>query len=149
ELAAILTTNLSGQITASQLVGGIASGFVNKLRNNGLSQWYHGTSVAISTSGGWGPEGIYIVPTGAGVTAVQVMPSTPTSQLQIQGATGNTDVKLRFVLESFDASPLRFLFSTFQITINNQTGGSITPTFTTKVPAAQDNWNSPTIDQAT
>lgn len=144
------TTNLTGTLTTAQL-GGSASGFVNVLLNAGLSQWRHGTNISIPmTTGGWGPEGIYIVPSGAGVTAVQLTPTTPTTNvLQIQGATGNTDVKLRFVLESFTGAPLRFSEATFQFTLNNSSGASITPTFTSKMPTAQDNWAASTTDIAT
>ncbi|MBV9551981.1 MAG: hypothetical protein JO032_04210, partial [Alphaproteobacteria bacterium] len=130
-------------------VSGAFAGFVNKLRGNSLSQWYGGTSMTIATSGGWASEGVYVVPAGASVTASQaVSPQSgaPYFALKILGAASNTDVKLRFPIESYSAAVLAGQTVTFQITYQNKSGGSLTPTLTTKYAGAQDNWTSPTTD---
>jgi hypothetical protein len=130
----------------------LASGFVNKLRGNSLSQWYSGgvsTGITISTAGGWASEGVYVVPTGASVTASQVaspQAGGPYFALKILGASSNTDVKLRFPIESYDAAILAGQTVTFQVTYQNKSGGTITPTLTTKYAGSQDVWTSPTTD---
>lgn len=142
--------DLAGTANAGQ-VSGAFSGFVNKLRGNSLSQWYGGTSVTITTAGGWASEGVYVVPTGASVTASQVaspQSGGPYWALKILGAASNTDVRLRFPLESLDAAVLAGQTATFQITYLNKSGGTITPTLTTKYAGSQDVWTSPTTDLA-
>lgn len=140
--------DLAGTANAGQVSGAFA-GFVNKLRGNSLSQWYSGTTISVTTSGGWAAEGVYVVPSGASVTASQVtspQAGGPYYALKILGATSNTDVRLRFPIESFDAAPLAGKTVTFQITYQNKSGASITPTLTTKYAGSQDLWSSPTTD---
>ncbi|HZK91182.1 MAG TPA: hypothetical protein VFC56_13635 [Stellaceae bacterium] len=140
--------DLAGSANAGQVSGAFA-GFVNKLRGNSLSQWYSGTAITITTSGGWASEGVYVVPTGASITASQVtspQSGGPYYALKILGATANTDVKVRFPIESVDAASLAGQTVTFQITYQNKPGGSITPTLTTKYAGSQDSWGSPTTD---
>jgi hypothetical protein len=119
------------------------SGFINKLRNSSLTSWFHSAAaLTITTSGGWGAEGIYIVPTGANIASQQVTnglsnPMTFWAQ-KITGNTSNTDITVRFVIESFDAAPLAGQQVTCQFPVLNNTGGSITPTITVKRANAQD-----------
>lgn len=144
------TTNV-GFSCGSSVSSYFYSGSVNKLRGNSLTQWYGGTSITESTSGGWASEGVYVLPTGASVTASQVTsPQTggPYYALKILGNTSNTDVKVRFPIESYDAAVLAGQVVTFQITYQNKSGGSLTPTLTTKYAGAQDNWSSPVTDLA-
>jgi hypothetical protein len=129
----------------------LASGSVNKLRGNSLSQWYGGTSITVTTSGGWASEGVYVVPTGASVTASQVaspQAGGPYYALKILGASSNTDVKPRFPIESYDAAVLAGQTVTFQVTYQNKSGATLTPALTTKYAGSQDNWGSPTTDLA-
>jgi collagen triple helix repeat protein len=124
--------------------GQYSGGFLNKLRNSGLSQWYSGTNTPITTAGGWGPEGVFITCAGAAVdvsrdTAQYIFsPTIAFLAMAITGASGNTDVSLRFVLESYDAARLAGQVVTFSLPFKNSSGASITPTITTKYPATQD-----------
>lgn len=141
--------DLSGAPTPAALAGA-ASGFVNKLRGTTLSQWYGGTSITVGTSLTWTAEGVGCIETGATVTASQLAnPLTnPVSyySLKLLGQTGNTDLKCRFVIESYDSAVLAGQTVTFQIPIQNKTGSPVTPTIATKFPTAQDNWTSSTSD---
>jgi hypothetical protein len=128
------------------------NGYVNKLRNSSLNDWFNGTSLTITTAGGWGAEGIYVVPTGASVTVTQVANSL-TNPLSfwaqtITGAASVTDVKLRFVIESYDAAAVAGKSVTCQFPLLNNVGSTITPTLQTKFPTAQDNWTTSTTDLA-
>jgi hypothetical protein len=119
------------------------SGFANRLRNSSLTSWFHGfASRSITTSGDWGAEGIYVVPTGASVTVQQVTStlSNPRSYFaqKITGAASVTGLVNRFVVESFDAAPLAGQQVTFQLPVRNDTGSTITPTITVKRCGAQD-----------
>lgn len=121
------------------------SGYLNKLRNSSLSSWFHGCVAAactITTSGGWCAEGIFVVPTGASVTC-QRTATNPTGNptyysMVITGNTSVTDVTVRFVVESYDAVPLAGNQVTFQLLAKNGTGGTITPTITSKYATGQD-----------
>lgn len=120
----------------------VTDGYINKLRNASLASWFHGATVNVGTGGGWGAEGIYLVPAGAGVVASRVANGLANPRtvhaMQITGATGCTDVVARFVVESYDAAPLAGKQVTFQIPVLNNTGGTITPTITVKHATAQD-----------
>ena len=128
-------------------------GFLNVLRNNSLTSWFHGTSVTITTAGGWCAEGIWVIPTGASVTCAQV--NTPASHssyyaVRITGNTSVTDVIVRFVVESLSSGVLGTQVSTFQMYVANSTGGTVTPTIQTKYPqTTTDTWTgTPVIDLA-
>jgi hypothetical protein len=137
------TLAIDGASVSGSTIYAPQSGFVNKLRNSSLTSWFHGSGVlTITTSGGWGAEGLYIVPSGASVTAQQVAnavanPLSYYSQ-KIIGAASVTGVAVRFVVESYDAAPLAGQQVTFQVPVLNNTGGSITPTITVKQANAQD-----------
>jgi hypothetical protein len=123
------------QAQARTNIAAAASGFLNRLRNSSLTSWFHGTGVTITTAGGWGAEGVYVVPSGASVGAVQGTPPTFSGGINsmfIAGATSVTGVVVRFVVESFDAAPLAGRQVTFQLPVANSTGGTITPTITVK-----------------
>ena len=130
----------------------LASGFVNKLRGTTLSQWYGGTSISVTSSLTWTAEGIGCLATGANVLASQVAnPLTAPNSfyaLKLAGNTSNTDLKCRFVIESYDATLLAGQRVTFQIPIQNNTGGALVATIATKYPSAQDNWSSSSADLA-
>lgn len=123
-------------------------GFVNILRGNSLSSWENGTTGTITTSGGWAASGVYVIPTGTSVGFAQLTGQQPGYYaLQLQGATGITDLQIRFVVESLQASTLAFSAqATFQILVFQSSGGSITPTITVKHAGAADNWSSPVTD---
>lgn len=141
EEANSFTATQQGQARGN--LGATAFGFVNRLRNSSLTAWFHGSSsLTITTAGAWGAEGLYIVPTGASVTAVQIAnglsgPLTFWAQ-KITGAASVTDVVVRFVVESYDAAALAGQQVTFQVPVLNNTGASITPTVTVKRANAQD-----------
>ena len=129
-------------------------GFLNVLRNNSLTSWFHGgvgSAITVTTSGGWCAEGVWVVPTGASVTCQQGTGgnnAAPYYNVTITGAASVTDVKVRFVVESLQAALLTAQNATFQMQWVNGTGGTVTPTLATKYPTAQDNWTSSTADLA-
>jgi hypothetical protein len=133
-------------VTVSSALGG----FVNMLRNSSMTAWFHGcvaVSCTITTAGGWCAEGVWVIPTGASVTCQQVTSTGPTFWgMKITGATSVTDLKIRFVQESFTAAQLAGKTATFQLQWINNSGSSITPTIQTKYAGTQDNWSSPSID---
>lgn len=127
------------------------AGYVNKLRNSSLTSWFHGSgSLTVTTGAAWGAEGIYIVPTGASVTASQQANSvTNPRSLWCQRIVGNTSVTgltTRFTIASEDAAALAGQRVCFQIPVKNSTGGTINPTITVKHPSAADNYTSSTTD---
>jgi hypothetical protein len=73
--------------------------------------------------------------------------------LKITGAASNTDIKVRFVVESYSAAKLAGLATTFQFTFINNSGSTITPALSTKYPTTQDGsvtggaaWGASTAD---
>lgn len=144
----LLSFNAAMSLTAAQQqqgranIGAESCGVVNRLRNSSLTSWFRGSSAIVTTSGGWGAEGIYIVPTGASITAQQIAnglssPRTFWSQ-KITGAASVTGLVVRFVIESHDAASLAGKQVTVQIPVLNNTGGTITPTITVKRANTQD-----------
>jgi hypothetical protein len=142
-------------LVGADIPSGVTSGAPNTLRNSGLTSWFNGTSGTITTTTGvtnWTAEGVFALPSGANMTWARVT-TVPTSSasyygLQFTGAASVSDLSLRFVIESFTASRLAGQQCTFQIPVLNNTGGSITPTITTKYAGSQDSWGSPTTDLA-
>jgi hypothetical protein len=130
-------------------------GFLNLLRNNSLTAWFHGcvgSACTITTAGGWCAEGVWVVPTAASVTCAAATTTTfgtPYYSLNIIGNTSVTDVKVRFVVESFTHAKFDNKNVTFQVGIFNNTGGTITPALATNLAAGgQDNWSTTTPDLA-
>jgi hypothetical protein len=130
----------------------VPGGFLNVLRNNSLTSWFHGcvaSACTITTSGGWCAEGVFVIPTGASVTCQRVgivNYAIPYYAMKITGASGVTDVKLRFVVESLQANLLASQNVTFQMQWTNLTGATVVPTEATKYAGSQDSWGSPTTD---
>jgi hypothetical protein len=126
-----------------------AQGFTNRLRGHTMSCWTGGTALTIGTAGGWANDGIYVVPSGASITASRITNPLPLTlfALQLNGSAGNTGVKLRFVVESYDANPLLAQQCLFQVPVINLTAGTKTVTLTTKYPqTAQDDWSAANTD---
>lgn len=159
-----VTSGTAGQIAAyanngATVVGQSSynyapGGFLNFLRNASLTSWQYGTTGTITTSGGWSADGVYVIPTGASMTFGQqdnIYYPPSTMGLQLNGASGLTDLSIRFPIESKTAlafkgetprSPL-----TFQFGFYNNTGGTVTPTITTKyTTTSPDNWAGVTTD---
>ena len=124
-------------------------GFVNALRNNSLTSWFHGcvsAACTITTAGGWCAEGVYVKPTGASVTCQQTT-TCPTGNLtyaclKITSASSVTAIQVRFVVESYRAASLAGAQTTFQMLALNNCGSSVTPTIAANYPTAQDNYAS-------
>jgi hypothetical protein len=142
----------TGGQTAFTTAGTIDCRAKNALKNSSLTAWFNGIAVltiqatCASTNtianNCWGAEGLFVVPTGASVTTQQVA-NTLSGALsvfaeKISGNTSVTDVTVRFVIESYDAAPLAGQQVTCQLPVQNNTGGSITPTITVKRANAQD-----------
>lgn len=126
-----------------------AGGFVNRIRNASLTQWYSGGSGVTGTVGGWTAEGVYVIPGGASVSWAEVYGNVGSSSgevLSITGATSVTGVIVRFPVGSYDAAPLTGQTVTCQLSIFNATGGTITPKITVKHAATQDSWGAPVTD---
>lgn len=139
-------------------------GPLNTLRNASLTAWFHGTSGTATTTAAtsnWTAEGVFVIPTGASVTWSQQNTSNcPTGNptfncVKVTGNTSVTDVKVRFVLESYTAAKLAGQTVTFQFLWTNNSGSSITPTVTTRFPTTQDgsvtsgaSWGASTQDLA-
>src|SRR5579884_4071109 len=128
-------------------------GFVNKLRNSSLSQWYGGTTPTVTTSGGWGPEGVYIVPTGGSVSAQQGTATTYFSPPQaywamaLVPASSVTDIVLRFPIYSQTAAQLAGQNVTCQFLLYNSLSTAVTPKLTVKrATAGQDSFGSNATD---
>ncbi len=141
-------------LVTSDLPGSVQGYSNNVLRGTTLSQWYNGTSITVGTSLGWTAEGVGCLETGATITASRVAnPLTnPNSfyALKLLGNTSNSDVKCRFVIESYDAAKIAGQTVTFQIPIQNKIGASVTPTISSAyATAGQDNWGSSSIDLST
>jgi hypothetical protein len=88
-----------------------------------------------------------VIPTGATVSTTWIAGRLLTARaMQIQGAASVTDVKVAHRIESYLAAPLAGQVVTVQAQINNNTGGTITPTLTVLHPTAADNYASTVID---
>ena len=145
---------VTSTVTTSGTVTGQAIGFVNKLRNGSFVVWPNGTSGSVTTSAtgsasitasGWAA-----IATGATITWSQVTTGSNGSpqSLKLTGATSVTDITLGQRIESYDAAPLAGQTCTFQITVTNNTGASITPTIATRYAGSTDVWTSPVADLA-
>jgi hypothetical protein len=154
------TTNNRAVVQDSATAGGfplarlnqdLSGGFLNKFRNATMDVWQRGTSGAATTTAGastqTGPDGWYIVPTGASVAWAQAGGRLLTkSSLQVIGASSATDVIVKQRIESLMAAAFCSQTVTVQAWVYNNTGGSITPALTIKRPTAQDNYASTTTD---
>jgi hypothetical protein len=125
--------------------------FVNKFRNGTMDVWQRGASGTSTTTSGpttqTGPDGWYIVPTGANVAWSRTTGRGPTVYgLTVTGATSVTDVTVKQRIESYAAAPLEGQTVTVQAEIFNGTGASITPTLTVKHASSADSWSSPVTD---
>lgn len=132
-------------------------GFLNVLRNNSLTAYFHGCSIlsgacTITTAGGWCAEGVFVIPTGASVTCQQVAApvlGAPYHSMKITGAAGVTDVQVRFVVDSLQHNLFAGRVVTFQMQWVNGTGGTVTTTLAGKYAnGGQDNWTPTAIDLA-
>ena len=163
--ALTLTPTDGGKITnsGSSLLASSPAGFINVLRNSSLTAWFHGcvsgacTATTTAATSNWCAEGVFVLPTGASVTC-QATATVPAGNpgyyaLKITGLTSNTDIKVRFPVESYTAAKIAGLATTFQFTFINNSGSSITPALSTKYPTTQDGgvtggaaWGASTAD---
>lgn len=126
-------------------------GFVNKFRNPDFDIAQRGTVGNLTTAtgaytvDGWiaGSDGTHTL------TWQQVYGNVGANSInfyKLAAAAGTTDNFLKQRIESTMASPMAGKIVTVQLTINNNTAGTITPTLTVKHASAQDNWGSSTTD---
>ncbi len=122
-------------------------GYRNKLRNNGFDIWSRSTSGTTTSGSGYlySADGWMIAATGASSTWARVTNTdtgAPVYGLRITGATSNTNVTVAQRIESYLAATLTGRVVTFRMDINNNTGGTITPTLTVDYATASDNFSS-------
>lgn len=126
-------------------------GFVNKFRNPAFDIAQRGVSGSVTTGNtNYTLDGWMVGATGATLTWAQTYGSTPLANanfLQLNSATGLTDVFIKQRIESTVAAPLAGKQVTVQFTINNAlASGSLTPSITVKHATAQDNWGGTVTD---
>lgn len=153
---AVATIVVSGGVVASvtlsavglnYLVGDTLSAAASSIGGTGS-----GFSVPVSTlqslsASGYTADGWMVIPSGASVAVAQVGGRLLTAHsLQVTGASSVTDVLIKQRIEGRIAAALTDQVVTVQAQINNNTGGSITPTLTVKHAGSQDNWGSPATD---
>lgn len=153
----------TGTLTLSDTGGGVVStsgtaitiasrgGMLNKFRNGTMDIWQRGTAaITVATASAYAADGWIVTPTGASCTAQQASNNRTGANtlfgLQLTGATSVTDIQLTQRIESYVAAALAGKTVTVQAQIFNSTGGSITPTLTTKSAGTTDVWSSPTTD---
>lgn len=147
-------TVLTGGSTPSWTASSTAGGFVNKFRNATLAIAQRGTTVTIGTTGNYGPDGWKIFFAGsANVSAVARSGDAASNggsvnDLQILGATSNTDIKAAQRIESYDAAPLAGQTVTVQWHFLQSSGSSVTPKISTCFASIQDNFGTCTSDLA-
>ena len=104
----------------------------------------------IPTSGAYTADGWIVTPSGAPCSVVRASNNRSGANtlygLRLIGASSVTDIQFTQRIESYIAAALAGKTVTVQAQIYNNTGGSITPTLTTKYAGSQDNWGSPTTD---
>lgn len=147
-------TDVSSTSTALANLGGTSGGFVNKLHNGSFVAWPNGTSGSVTTSatgtaaitaGRWAA-----IATGATITWAQdttVTNGSPFS-LKLTGNTSVTDIVLSQRIEAAESRTIAGKRVTFQASIYNNTGGSITPTIATRYAGANDDFTTPSSDIA-
>lgn len=163
--ALTLANNSGGTVgsTGTTITFSDPGGFLNVLRNSSLTAWFHGcvagacTATTTAATTNWCAEGVFVIPTGANVTC-QATATVPTGSpgyygVKITGAASNTDIKVRFPIESYSAAKIDGLVTTFQFTFINNSGSTITPALSTKYPTTQDGgvtggaaWGASTAD---
>ena len=131
----------------------LASGFVNRLRNASLTQWYAGTSGTPDLDRRVWTAEARLPPRFRCERIVLHRQQRhrrirPRNQVQLIGATSNTGMTCRFVLGSEEAAFLAGKTVTFQLSFINQTGASLTAQISSKYPSAADNWTTSTSDLA-
>ncbi len=130
---------------------GEPGGMLNKFRNGTMDVWKRSTSGTATTAAGastqTGPDGWYIVPTGASVSWAQAGGrSTTKNSLQVMGASSVTDLIIKQRIESYIAAALSNQTVTVQAQVYNNTGASVAPTLSVKHANSQDSWGSSTTD---
>ncbi len=143
------TISASGSVVTIGEAGGGLNGFYNAA----LDVWQRGASGTATTVAGpstqIGPDGFYIVPTGASVAWAQAGGRLITKNaLQVTGAASVTDLIIKQRIESLIAARFCSQTVTVQAQVYNGAGGPITPLLTVKHASAVDNWSSSAADVA-
>jgi hypothetical protein len=134
-------TTAAQQAQAQANIGATFGGLINKFINGTMDVWQRGTGgLTITTSGGFGADRWWVLPTGASVTVAPVAGLYSYYSMKITGAASVTDVQVKQRIESYIAAPLNGQNVTVQAKIYNNTGGAITPLLTVRTPATQDAW---------
>jgi hypothetical protein len=154
-LSGAVTIGASGGSTVtasgSTVTIGEPGGSRNGCYNPAMDVWQRGTSGTATTTAGpstqIGPDGWYIVPTGASVAWAQASGRLTTkNSLQVTGATSVTDLVIKQRIESLIAARYCSQTVTAQAQVYNGSGGSITPALTVKHAGSVDNWSGATTD---
>jgi hypothetical protein len=137
--------------SGSTVTMGGPGGMVNKFHNGTMDVWQRGTSGTATTTAApatqTGPDGWYIVPTGASVNWAQASGRLTTkNSLQVTGATSVTDVIVKQRIESLIAAAFCSQTVTYQAQVYNGTGGAITPKLSVNRATGQDNGTYTNVD---
>lgn len=142
------STNLATTLFIKQNDPG---GFVNKFRNAAMMISQRGTSGTVTTASDlYTIDGWILSAVGANITWTQNPGGFSTAPVEsyysmiITGASSNTDVKIYQRLESVDSASLANQQATFQFTITNNSGVTLTPSFNATYPNSTDNWGGST-----
>lgn len=144
----------TGQYAVNAAIG-YALGFPNKIRNGSFSVAQRGTSGTVSSgSSSYSLDGWVLNPTGATISWSQtsagyagVDNSTASyNALTLTGASSMTGLSLYQRIEGLLSASLAGRVCVFQITVQNNTGASITPTITVKTPTVQNVFSTTTTD---
>lgn len=143
---------LQTQITANNNTiwgtGGLAGGFVNKIRNPGMDVWLRAFSTnVLANNNSYTTDG-WIVQTVGAACSVSLggKVGLSTYSLTLAAATGLTTLYLIQRIESGIIAPLVGQRCTFQAKIKNNTSAPITLQLQTAYPSTADVWPTASVD---
>jgi hypothetical protein len=151
--AVTIASNGGAVITAAgtAVTIGEPGGFRNGFYNPAMDVWQRGTSGTATTTAGpstqIGPDGWYVVPTGASVAWAQASGRLITkNSVQVTGASSVTDLIVKQRIESVIAARYCSQTVTVQAQVYNGTGGSITPKLSVNRATGVDNGTYSNVD---
>lgn len=150
----VADTALQTQITTNNNAiwgtGGLAGGFVNKIRNPGMEVWQRGTPInVVAGTANYTVDGWLVSSTGAtcNVSAgLGITGSKSGNSAVFAAASGLTDGNISQRIESTESAQLAGRTCTFQARIKNNTSAPITLQFASAYPSTANVWTSVSND---